>query len=436
MKIIKRWAAGLLSLFLIICILPGRFAGADGTRTDTYETQYLEITVPDRYVKLTQSTKDADPAWETAHIENPSQEKTQYKALNLVAAYFDPETNVTLNFISKSSSAFNVFDISGYTDEEMIEFAKNIVPSDESVKAEVSTYKHPQMNMFRIEFTFEGDNEDKELTYGTIINGYLLQFSMDTKHIGNVTIRDDILKEFVSGVKLTRIMTYEEYEENQKKGLIVIGCFFGGGILLMVLLYIISKIGQKKRKQRVALISECLLDFRKRKQNGEVDTSKVLFEVDTDYDKKLLQTYSTYNAWFRNIKRDLIMAVLYLAIVGYAVYLGSKLVMFIGIAGAVVILYLKYSGSEKYCDNLIKRYDLKKKKVVTATYKFYNEYFTMSGIESISEYIYKQIFRVANYQGYMLLYISEENALVIDVEKVPEDQRMDFVRMIMEKSRL
>ena len=53
----------------------------------------------------------------------------------------------------------------------------------------------------------------------------------------------------------------------------------------MVLLYIISKIGQKKRKQRVALISECLLDFRKRKQNGEVDTSKVLFEVDTDYDK-------------------------------------------------------------------------------------------------------------------------------------------------------
>ena len=241
MKIIKRWAAGLLSLFLIICILPGRFAGADGTRTDTYETQYLEITVPDRYVKLTQSTKDADPAWETAHIENPSQEKTQYKALNLVAAYFDPETNVTLNFISKSSSAFNVFDISGYTDEEMIEFAKNIVPSDESVKAEVSTYKHPQMNMFRIEFTFEGDNEDKELTYGTIINGYLLQFSMDTKHIGNVTIRDDILKEFVSGVKLTRIMTYEEYEENQKKGLIVIGCFFGGGILLMVLLYIITR---------------------------------------------------------------------------------------------------------------------------------------------------------------------------------------------------
>ena len=60
----------------------------------------------------------------------------------------------------------------------------------------------------------------------------------------------------------------------------------------------------------------------------------------------------------------------------------------------------------------------------------------MTGIDSLSEYIYKQIFRVCNYQGYMLIYISEENALIIDVEKVPEDKRIDFVRFIMERSRI
>lgn len=437
---LKRKPAFVLSLFLIAALLPAGFAKADevtGTHVDEYKMQYLEITVPDSYVKLTSSLKDGDPSWEMAHIDNPSQTKSEYKALNMVAAYFDPDANATVNFISKSSSVFNVFDISQYDDQQMTDFAKTIVPQDETVKrADVSVFKHPQMNMFRIECSFSGDNEDKELIYGTIINGTLLQFSMDTKHIGTMTLKDDLLEKFVSNVHLTRIMTYEEYEENQKKGLLTIAAFFGAGILLMLILFFISKYRQKQKKKRVQAVSEELLAFRKKKQAGEIDISNPAFVIETDYDKKLLENYTTYNAWLRNIKRDLVLAAIYLLIVGYAVYLGSKVILIIGIAAAVVILYLRYNGAEKYLDNLIKRYDLKKKKSITATYKFYDEHFTMTGIDSLSEYIYKQIFRVCNYQGYMMIYISEENALVIDVEKVPEDKRIDFVRFIMERSRI
>ncbi len=437
---LKRKAAFLLSLFLIVCLLPFSFAKADevtGTHVDTYNMQYLEITVPDSYIKLTSSLKDGDPSWSEAHIENPSQAKDEYKVLNLVAAYFAPDANATVNFISKPSSVFNVFDISQYDDQQMIDFAKTIVPQDESVKsADVSVYNHPQMKMFRIECAFTGDNEDKELIYGTIINGTLLQFSMDTKHFGTMTLNDDLLEKFVSNVHLTRIMTYEEYQENQKKGLLTIAAFFGAGILLMLILFFISKFRQKQKKKRVQAISEELLAFRKKKQAGEVNISKPVYEIETNYDKKLLESYNTYNTWLRNIKRDLVLAAIYLLIVGYAVYLGSKIILIIGIAAAVIILYLKYNGAEKYLDNLIKRYDLKKKKSITATYKFYDEHFIMTGIDSLSEYIYKQIFRVCNYQGYMLIYISEENALIIDVEKVPEDKRIDFVRFIMERSRI
>ena len=435
----KRKAAILLSLFLIVCLLPGSVAKADeatGTHVDEYSMQYLEITVPDTYVKLTQSLRDGDASWEKAHIDNPSQTKDEYKTLNLVAAYFDPDSNSTINFISKSSSAFNIFDISKYSDDEMIEFAKTIVPQDTTLSSEVGVYKHPQMNMFKIECTFTGDNEDKELIYGTIINGTLIQFSTDTKHIGSMTLNAELLEKFVSNVHMTRIMTYEEYQENQKKGLLTIGAFFGAGILLMLILLFISKYRQKQKKKRVKAVSEDLLAFRKKKQAGEVNISEPVFEVETVYDKKLLETYTTYNSWLRNIKRDLVLAAIYLLIVGYAVYLGSKVVLILGVAAAVVIIYLRYSGAEKYLDNLIKRYDLKKKKSLTATFKFYDEFFTLSGIDSISEYIYRQIFRVCNYQGYMLLYISEENALVIDIEKVPEDKRIDFVRFIMEKSRV
>ena len=438
-SVFKRTAACFLSLFLVVCLLPGVASKADsatGTHVDEYNIQYLEITVPDTYVKLTQSLRDSDASWDKAHIDNPSQTKDEYKTLNLVAAYFDPDSNSTINFISKSSSAFNIFDISKYSDDEMIEFAKGIVPQDTTLTSEVSVYKHPQMNMFKIECTFQGDNEDKELIYGTIINGMLIQFSTDTKHIGSMTLNEELLQKFVSNVHMTRIMTYEEYQENQKKGLLVIGAFFGAGILLMLILLFISKFRQKQKKKRVAAVSSELYAFRKRKQEGQVNISEPLFEIETEYDKRLLQNYTTFNAWLRNIKRDIVYSAIYVLIVGYAVYLGSKVVLILGVTAAIVIFYLRFNSAEKYLDNLIKRYDLKKKKSLTATYKFYDEFFTMSGIDSISEYIYKQIFRVCNYQGYMMLYISEENALVIDVEKVPEDKRIDFVRFIMEKSRI
>ena len=100
----------------------------NGFRTDSYSMQYLEITVPDSYIVLTQSTKDLDPDWKTAHIDSPSQMKDQFKTLNVVSAYYDTETNCMINFISKASSAFNVFDISDYDDEKIIEFGKKIAP--------------------------------------------------------------------------------------------------------------------------------------------------------------------------------------------------------------------------------------------------------------------------------------------------------------------
>jgi len=426
---------------LLICsvthipAIAGENADANGTRTDRYVMQYMDITVPDTYLQLTSSLKDSDPAWLTANVTDPSERRDDYKNRNIVAAYFDPETNCTVYFVAKQTSeTLKAFDVTQYNDEEIVAYAKTLLPEDDTIKASVGSYQHPEMNMFRIKLSEIGENGDEELVFGTVVNGMLIQFSMDTQYIGS--IKEDVLMKVVSGVHMTTVMTYEEYDARVKKTWIRIGCFFGAGILLMVIFYIISKVRKKKKKERVNLISERLYSFRKKKQAGEIDTSNVLFEVDTEYDKKLIATYCTYNTWFRNIVRDVIMAVIYVVIVGYAIYLGSKVVLILGVGAAFILIYYKYSHNEKYQDNLIKRYDLKKKKSVTAHFRFYEDFFTLSGIDSISEYIYKQVYKVANYQGYMLLYISEENALVIDVEKIPEGQREAFLKHVIEKSKL
>ena len=438
-KLLKRKACLLLSLFVVLALLPGQAARADegnGTITSSYVMQYLEITVPDNYAIATVNTSESDPVWAQVNVTDPKSMKSNFKDAGVYAMYMNRDTNSAVMLVAiTNEETLRVFDISKYSDEDIIEYGKKWMPTENVKSCDVTAYHHPQMNMFKLDIEYTGENEDKQIVYATIVNGMILQFSMDTTtYIG--TIRDDIIQEIISGVHLTKIMTYEEYEESVHKTWRFIGCFFGGGILLIVIFFLISKYNQKRRKKRVSIVSENLLSFRKRKQAGEVDTTNVKYEIETDYDKNLITAYSTYNTWFRNIKRDIIMAIIYVGIVGYAVYLGSKVVLIIGLAGAFIILYIKFSGCEKYIDNLIKRYDLKKKKSVTATYRFYEEYFTMSGIDSISEYIYKQVFRVANYQGYMLLYISEESALVIDVEKVPEDKRIEFVRHIMERSRI
>lgn len=433
---LKKGAGVFFSLLLVLILLPCSVVYAEETTTDSYPMQYLEITVPDYYAHVTVNTKDSDIAWTEVNVTDPSTMKTGFKNSGIYAMYVNKNTNSSIYLAGISNEeTLKVFDITKYSDEEIIEYGKTWVPTENVKSCNVTAYKHPQMNMFKMEIAYEGENEDKQIVYATIVNGMILEFSMDTTtRIG--ALRDDILQELISGVHMTKMMTYDEYAASVRKTWLTIGCFFGAGILLMVIFFVVNKITQKKRKLRVNAVSENLLSFRKRKQAGEVDTQKVLYEIETDYNKELVQSYSTYNSWLRNGKRDFVMALIYVLVVGYAVYLGSKLMLIIGVAAALIILYIKYSGCEKYTDNLIKRYDLKKKKSVTATYRFYDEYFTMSGIESISEYIYKQVFKVANYKGYMLLYISEESALVIDVEKVPEENRIDFIRMILEKSRI
>ena len=428
----------LLFVLGLICYLPVQAAGTEttsGYRTDKYVMQYLTIDVPEDYIVLDTSLKDSDYRWVEAEINDPGSIKKEYEARGVVAAYFIPDTHSYIYFIQKKSDeALNTFDTTEYSDDDLIAYAKKQLPEMEDTVYEVSTYKHPDMKMYRVSVVQTTDDGISEVIYGTIVNGMGIQFSMDDSR-NREGLKEELLLDFVDHIKLTTKMTREEYSARVRKTWITIGCFFGGGILLMVIMYIISKQQKKKKKKKIDTVSKKLYDFRMRRKDGKVDLTNIKYEVETDYDAKLIEAYSTYNFWFKNIKKELVMALVYIAFVGYATYLGSTFVCIVGITVAFLLLYFKFSGKEKFQDNQMKRYEIKKKKSVTAVYRFYDEFFTLSGIDSIAEYIYPQVFKMANYQGYLLLYISDDNALVIDVEKLPDEDRAAFIKFIYEKSR-
>ena len=428
----------LLFVLELICNVWVQVSGAEegsGYTTQNFPMQYLTIDVPDDYIRLDTSLKDADPIWVQAEIPDAKNAKEEYEARGAVAVYFVPDTHSYIYFVQKKTDeALRAFDISGYSDEDLIEYAKKILPEIENTEITVGTYAHPDMNMYKINLSETTEDGISEVTYGTIVNGMGIQFSMDDSR-NREGLKEELLLDFVNHIKLTTKMTREEYSARVRKTWITIGCFFGGGILLMVIMYIISKQQKKKKKKKIDTVSKKLYDFRMRRKDGKVDLTNIKYEVETDYDAKLIEAYSTYNFWFKNIKKELVMALIYVAFVGYATYLGSTFVCIVGITVAFLLLYFKFSGKEKFQDNQMKRYEIKKKKSVTAVYRFYDEFFTLSGIDSIAEYIYPQVFKMANYQGYLLLYISDDNALVIDVEKLPDEDRTAFINFIYEKSR-
>ena len=64
-----------------------------GYTTQKFPMQYLEIDVPDNYIRLDTSLKDADPIWGQAEIPDAKNAKEEYEARGVVAAYFVPETH-------------------------------------------------------------------------------------------------------------------------------------------------------------------------------------------------------------------------------------------------------------------------------------------------------------------------------------------------------
>lgn len=95
--------------------------------------------------------------------------------------------------------------------------------------------------------------------------------------------------------------------------------------------------------------------------------------------------------------------------------------------GATLVYYL-YNLSEKKKAALVKQYEAKSKH--EASFKFYSEYFTMSGIGSISEYIYEQITSVRTYKNYIILYMTAEHSVIIDKEHFSVGTPEEFIAYV------
>jgi len=77
------------------------------------------------------------------------------------------------------------------------------------------------------------------------------------------------------------------------------------------------------------------------------------------------------------------------------------------------------------------RYDAKNKPV--AQFKFYDEFFSMTGAGSMSEYSYEQVTSVRMWQNYLYLFFGTDQGVFVDKESFTEEELVRLVTHIKSK---
>ena len=259
------------------------------------------------------------------------------------------------------------------------------------------------------------DNPCSEVIYGTIINGEMLQF--DTYKEGKGEVDESFLRKIVAGTGFTKILTPEEYEELVHEARIKLAIIAAVFILLIAFVIFLFIFLGKRREKKAKQISDTMTAFRERMAAGEVDMSvEPVYTVSTHYDEQLFERYGMFRAWIRPDATFALLIGVLLVVLVFKLMQSQLLHVLILAIFIIVLLYMHYSGTDKAKDALIKRYDVKSGP--NPTFRFYNEFFKVTGLPSASEYIYGQVTGVYIWSGVLYIFLGSAQVLPIKIEDI------------------
>ncbi|MDF2802015.1 MAG: hypothetical protein K0S61_1918 [Anaerocolumna sp.] len=402
----------LLAVLLSLVVLPVSKAQA---KVLEYSDMYLELSIPDDTIVLTQDSPDTDEHWITAGITNVKSEKETMKKMGVKALLFDPETKALVRMLQKQSNqASDIFNLSLLSDEKKAKFFDELVGlDDENAKATIEEVSHPDAVFFRynIEVIKDG-NTMTELIYSTIVNGSTISFDI-FQNTNSVPINETFIKELVEGTHFTKFLDKTEVEQEMKNSIIRLLV----EVLLVIVVIIIWLIIRKKRLQKQKLVKDdkagALTRFyTARKNKGDDAKDEVRFINRTKYSKEVMKDFCYYNRFLKRINMWVISALFFILIL-YFLYTSSTGILGVVIASLLMLVFVYYQGIsvEKLVVSMMKMYD--NSKGTEAVFTFYDDYFTLSGIQYISTYPYLQITEVKQHKDFIYIYTGPDKAFYL-----------------------
>ncbi len=426
----KMFSKLLITLVVILAVYPSFKVQA---KVQDFPDLYIELNVPEDTIILTKDTPDTDEQWKMAGITDPKGEKATFSDMGVQAILFDPGTKTTVNLLQKQSSETNdIFNLSLLSEEKLTAFLNDLAgSSDENAKASIEKYPQQEATFFRysIEMTQNGDSLT-ELIYGTIVNGYSISFDIFNKN-SSEPLDESFLKKLVAGTHFTALLDKAEVEKQVKTstlrlivGLIIL-------IAMIVVCILISQNRSKKQKavkeSRTQALSRFYADQKLKAEQNIKDTQ--LFVNQTKYSEEVIKNFCYYNEFIKKLNLWIAMGVLFLVVL-VLLFNSASAIISGTIALILLFIFIYYQGIriEKLVNRMMKVYN--KNKSMEAVFTFYENYFTLSGIQFISKYPYTQITEIKEYKNFIYIYLGPEKALYLKKNGFEQgaDNFMEFIK--------
>jgi hypothetical protein len=394
----------------------------------------MELTVPDQTVILTKDTPDTDENWKKAGITEPKDEKKTMNDMGVLAVLYDPQTDTSVRLMQKNSSKTKtIFNLSLLSEEQLKEFLDTFVAeTDENAKATIEKYPQPEIPFYRYGIELEQDGIlFKEVIYGTVVNGIAVNFdiySQDSKE----PIDESFMKELVATAHFTKFLDKAEVAEQAKSFTIRFIIFLV--IIIGLITAIVFSHRKRNRKLKAAKVdkTDALTKFymdQKKKEEQNIKDS-VIYVNHTKYTEEVVKDFCHYNELIKKLNVWISMALCFILILLF-LYFSDFGLIGCGIALILLFVFVYYQGIriEKLVSRTMKMYD--KNKSTEAVFTFYEDYFTLSGIQYISKYPYMQVTEIKEYKDYIYLYNGADKAFYLKKDGF-ESGSGDFIAFIKE----
>lgn len=409
-----------------------------------WESEDFSVKVPDNLYTFTRETLPNDASWVLAGISNPNDILTLFKSKD------DKGMNAVVNFIgnngspniiitkNKSEESFEIFNFADLSEDEILEFSKTISVVPENFSSETEIVDFDGLRMIHVKYNSLEDYDGEQLSehvYATIFNGNIVTIDLHSK--GRDLKEDEIqtLEEIASSFKITKIVTREELENQNKldaKEMLNLFIITIALIVVIIASVVYNKIRSNKEKKLKKLLAERLVAYRKENPSNQIK-GELLYTNTTECTNAVLHKFSIYHAYIKNISSFIFTIVLNLGLLALVLSV-DNVEWWVLLAVAAIIIYqiFKIVSAPREIER-VQRKIYGQGKTREARYAFYEDSFRVSGIQSSSVYPYVQITDIKTSGNYIYLYYGTDNAYILDVAAFSKGDKDSFISFVKSK---
>ncbi len=434
----KRLQKIFVTIGVMFAIMLTQIVPVSAAQTLTFDDLYMTLEFSDDLIVLTPDTPKSDGRWAEAGIIQVDSKLKEFNEMGVKAMFYEKKSNTSVTMMVKNSSKTReMMNLINMTETELQEYFNTLVGDDtDTLETSIEKYMHKQTPFFKLRIQAkEGVSPVSEVIYGTIMNGKSIAFDIykDGSYIQEQ--EEELARALVDQVTFTKILEASDIIVESEIGM---KDFIGPILLLLIIVGIIIIYNKKNKKaaqikKKIAQdMQEFRLNRRKLEKEGKLDKEEVLFTNSTEYNDQAIKTFCMYNHFFKRIGFWCYVIILYLIILGYSLFFTTSIwiTVIVTIAG---VAYGYYQGIavEKMCEAMKKRYAGSRSNI--AITKFYDDYFTVSGIQYISDFPYVQVTEVRKYKNYIYLYLGSEFAYFVDMNTFKKLEQEELMILMKKK---